>query len=126
MHKKQLTSTKIGKDLLTKAGDAFKSKFDSMAATCTLAPGDVLQVDAPSSLGCSKLFFIECLPWDGVRGQSVQVKHFKVCGVLFIRNKITEVVVRTMTKSENIIRRNDNYKESSNFCSLSIPGQMLH
>ncbi|KAE8279190.1 Poly [ADP-ribose] polymerase 14 [Larimichthys crocea] len=30
------------------------------------------QVDAPSSLGCSKLFFIECLPWDGVRGQSVQ------------------------------------------------------
>ncbi|KAE8279189.1 Poly [ADP-ribose] polymerase 14 [Larimichthys crocea] len=96
MHKKQLTSTKIGKDLLTKAGDAFKSKFDSMAATCTLAPGDVLQVDAPSSLGCSKLFFIECLPWDGVRGQSVQalsnglkrcldlcVQQHLVCSVAF-------------------------------------------
>ncbi|XP_027143801.1 poly [ADP-ribose] polymerase 14 isoform X4 [Larimichthys crocea] len=68
----QPTSTRIGNCLLKRAGSALKSKFDSMAATCTLAPGDVLQVDAPSSLGCSKLFFIECLPWDGVRGQSVQ------------------------------------------------------
>ncbi|KAE8279183.1 Poly [ADP-ribose] polymerase 15 [Larimichthys crocea] len=53
-------------------------------------------VDAPSSLGCSKLFFIECLPWDGVRGQSVQalsnglkrcldlcVQQHLVCSVAF-------------------------------------------
>ncbi|XP_078132752.1 protein mono-ADP-ribosyltransferase PARP14-like [Sander vitreus] len=73
MLNRQLTSTNIGKCLLNKAGNAIKSKFDFMVANCTLVPGDVLQVDAPPSLGCSKLFFIECLPWDGVRGQSVQV-----------------------------------------------------
>ncbi|KAI4808483.1 hypothetical protein KUCAC02_000540 [Chaenocephalus aceratus] len=68
-----LTSTKIGNSLFQKAGNAIKSKFDSVAAIiCNVAPGDVLQVDAPQSLGCSKLFFIECLPWDGVRGQSVK------------------------------------------------------
>uniref|UniRef100_UPI0009B33F1D poly [ADP-ribose] polymerase 15-like n=1 Tax=Monopterus albus TaxID=43700 RepID=UPI0009B33F1D len=49
-----------------------KSKFDSVAAGCSLTPGDILQVDAPPTLGCSKLLFIECLPWDGVRRQSVQ------------------------------------------------------
>ncbi|XP_027143708.1 poly [ADP-ribose] polymerase 14 isoform X2 [Larimichthys crocea] len=92
----QPTSTRIGNCLLKRAGSALKSNFDSMAATCTLAPGDVLQVDAPSSLGCSKLFFIECLPWDGVRGQSVQalsnglkrcldlcVQQHLVCSVAF-------------------------------------------
>ncbi|KAI3375719.1 hypothetical protein L3Q82_004023 [Scortum barcoo] len=65
----QLNSTKIGKCLLGKAGNATKSMF---AANSSLVPGDVLQVDAPPSLGCSKLFFIECLPWDGVRGWSIQ------------------------------------------------------
>ena len=70
----QLASMKIGSGILKKAGNAINSKFDSAAANRTFAPGDVLQVDAPPSLGCSKLFFIECLPWDGVRGQSVQVK----------------------------------------------------
>ena len=72
--KGQLASTNIGSCLIKKAGNAIKSKFDLAAANRTFAPGDVLQVDAPPSLGCSKLFFIECLPWDGVRGQSVQVK----------------------------------------------------
>ncbi|XP_070711308.1 protein mono-ADP-ribosyltransferase PARP14-like [Pempheris klunzingeri] len=72
MLNRQLLSTKIGKCLLKKAGSAIKSKFARMAANCPLAPGDVLQVDGPASLGCSKLFFIECLPWDGVRGKSVQ------------------------------------------------------
>ncbi|XP_054457974.1 protein mono-ADP-ribosyltransferase PARP14-like [Anoplopoma fimbria] len=69
----QLTSTKIGKSLLSKAGNALKSKFASVAANGSLSPGDVLQVAAPPSLGCSMLFFIECSPWDGVRGRSVQV-----------------------------------------------------
>ncbi|KAF3837179.1 hypothetical protein F7725_004643 [Dissostichus mawsoni] len=72
MLNKNLTSTKIGKHLFQKAGNAIKSKFDSVAANCTVAPGDVLQVAAPPTLGCSRLFFIECLPWDGVRGQSVK------------------------------------------------------
>ncbi|XP_029943872.1 protein mono-ADP-ribosyltransferase PARP14-like [Salarias fasciatus] len=62
----------IGECLLKKAGNALKSKFNSVALNCNLAPGDVLQVDGPPSLGCSKIFFIECLPWDGVRGTSVQ------------------------------------------------------
>lgn len=74
MLNKKLTSTTMGKGLLSKAGDVIKTNFDLMAAKCTLTPGDVLQVDGPPSLGCSKLFFIECLPWDGIRGQSVQVK----------------------------------------------------
>ena len=74
MLNKKLTATNIGKCLLSKAGNTIKSKFESVAANCTLRPGDVLQVDGPPSLGCSKIFFIECLPWDGVRGQSVQVK----------------------------------------------------
>ncbi|XP_029943877.1 protein mono-ADP-ribosyltransferase PARP14-like isoform X2 [Salarias fasciatus] len=68
----RLTSTKIGNCLLKKAGNALKSKFDSLALNCRLAPGDILQVDGPPSLGCSKIFFIECLPWDGVGGMSVQ------------------------------------------------------
>lgn len=70
----QLTSTNIGKSLLRRAGNNLKFMFDTMAARFTLVPGGVLQVDAPPSLSCSKLFFIECLPWDGVRGQSVQVR----------------------------------------------------
>ncbi|XP_062416809.1 uncharacterized protein LOC134124424 [Pungitius pungitius] len=73
MLNRKLTSTKIGKSLLTKAGNEIQWRFDSMAASGVLHPGDVLQVDAPPSLGCSKLFFLECLPWDGVSGSSVQV-----------------------------------------------------
>ncbi|XP_042082638.1 protein mono-ADP-ribosyltransferase PARP14-like isoform X3 [Haplochromis burtoni] len=72
MLNKQLTSTNIGKSLLAKAGNILKLMFDSVLASCALAPGDVQLVDAPPSLGCSKIFFIECLPWDGVRGKSVQ------------------------------------------------------
>ncbi|XP_067379691.1 protein mono-ADP-ribosyltransferase PARP15-like isoform X2 [Channa argus] len=72
MLNKQLSSTKIGSCLLSKAGGLITSKFDREAAKCILAPGDVLQVDGPPSLGCSKIYFIECLPWDGARGQSVQ------------------------------------------------------
>ncbi|XP_039465741.1 protein mono-ADP-ribosyltransferase PARP14-like [Oreochromis aureus] len=72
MLNKQLTSTNIGNSLLAKAGNALKLKFDSVVASCAITPGDVQLVDAPPSLGCSKIFFIECLPWDGVRGKSVQ------------------------------------------------------
>ncbi|KAL4007007.1 complexin-3/4 [Sarotherodon galilaeus] len=72
MLNKQLTSTNIGNSLLAKAGNTLQLKFDSVLASCALTPGDVQLVDAPPSLGCSKIFFIECLPWDGVRGKSVQ------------------------------------------------------
>ncbi|XP_047453540.1 protein mono-ADP-ribosyltransferase PARP14-like [Mugil cephalus] len=72
MLNKQLTSTNVGTCLLNKAGNAVKSRFDSVVANHTLAPGDVMQVDAPPSLGCTKIFFIECLPWDGLRGNSAQ------------------------------------------------------
>lgn len=73
MLQSQLTSTNVGQCLLKKAGNSLSLKFRAMATNCTLTPGDVLQVDAPPSLGCAKLFFIECIPWDGVRGQSEQV-----------------------------------------------------
>ncbi|KAK2862995.1 hypothetical protein Q5P01_002528 [Channa striata] len=72
MLNKGLASTKIGKCLMKKGGSTIRRNFALMAATCTLAPGDILQLDGSPSLGCSKIYFIECLPWDGVKGQSVQ------------------------------------------------------
>ncbi|XP_028285396.1 protein mono-ADP-ribosyltransferase PARP14 [Parambassis ranga] len=78
MVNKNMTSTEIGKSLLRKAGSTLTAKFESVAAKSILVPGDVLQVDGPPSLGCSKIFFIECLPWDTVRGKSVQALR---CGL---------------------------------------------
>ncbi|XP_053199088.1 protein mono-ADP-ribosyltransferase PARP14-like [Scomber japonicus] len=93
MLNKKLTATNIGKCLLSKAGNTIKSKFESVAANCTLRPGDVLQVDGPPSLGCSKIFFIECLPWDGVRGQSVQAlgNGLKRCLDLCVQQGLSSV-----------------------------------
>ncbi|XP_038587306.1 protein mono-ADP-ribosyltransferase PARP14 isoform X2 [Micropterus salmoides] len=93
MLNRQLTSTKIGKCLLKRAGNVIQSKFDSVAANCSLAPGDVLQIDGPPSLGCSKLFFIECSPWDGVRGQSVQAlaNGLKKCLDLCVQQRFSSV-----------------------------------
>ncbi|XP_036002228.1 protein mono-ADP-ribosyltransferase PARP14 [Fundulus heteroclitus] len=71
-HNKQLSSTNIGKSLLKKGGDTVQSRFDSLVATSALFPGGVLQVDASASLGCSKIFCVECLPWDRVGGMSEQ------------------------------------------------------
>lgn len=90
---KKLTSTVIGQCLLTKAGNTIQAKFDSVAATRTVCPGDVLQVAGPASLGCSKLFFIECLPWDGVRGQSVQAlaDGLKRCLDLCVQQRLVSV-----------------------------------
>ncbi|XP_008284617.1 uncharacterized protein LOC103360591 [Stegastes partitus] len=73
MVSRKLTSTKIGKCLLSKGRSKFQNNFDKVAGKWTLTAGNVMQLDAPSSLGCSKIFFIECLPWDGVRGRSMQV-----------------------------------------------------
>ncbi|XP_014886318.1 poly [ADP-ribose] polymerase 14-like isoform X3 [Poecilia latipinna] len=80
-HGRQLSSTNIGKSLLKKGGDTVKSKFDSLAANSAYLPGDVLQVNASASLGCSKIFCIECLAWDGVGGKSEQdlAKGLKRC-----------------------------------------------
>ncbi|CAK6978810.1 protein mono-ADP-ribosyltransferase PARP14-like [Scomber scombrus] len=90
---RKLTATKIGECLLNKAGNAINSKFESVAANCTLRPGDVLQVDGPPSLGCSKIFFIECLPWDGVGGQSVQAlgNGLKRCLDLCVQQGLSSV-----------------------------------
>uniref|UniRef100_A0A667YFD8 Uncharacterized protein n=1 Tax=Myripristis murdjan TaxID=586833 RepID=A0A667YFD8_9TELE len=57
-------------------GNTLKSTFDVMMGGRNFTPGDVLQVDGPRSLSCSKIFFIECLPWDGARAQSAKVKSF--------------------------------------------------
>lgn len=74
-HSRQLSSTNIGKSLLGKGGDIVKSKFDLLAANSSLIPGDVLEVGASASLGCSKIFCMECLAWDGVGGRGVQVRN---------------------------------------------------
>ncbi|KAK5858648.1 hypothetical protein PBY51_002771 [Eleginops maclovinus] len=91
-----LASTMIGKCLIQKAGNAIKSKFDSVAAICTVAPGEVLQVDAPPSLGCSKLYFIECSPWDGVRGPSVEAlgKGLKTCLDLCVQQRYNSIFIK--------------------------------
>ncbi|XP_028997192.1 uncharacterized protein LOC114849673 isoform X2 [Betta splendens] len=95
MLNKNLTSTKIGKCLCSKAGDMIKFDFILAAAYHTLQPGDVMQVDAPPSLGCSKIFFIECLPWDGVRGQSEQAlaSGLKRCLDLCVQQGCSSVAV---------------------------------
>ncbi|XP_008284620.1 poly [ADP-ribose] polymerase 14 [Stegastes partitus] len=92
---KQLRSTKVGSSLWTKAGDKLKSNFDSAAANCVVAPGDVLQVDGPPSLGCSKIFFIECLPWDGVRGKSAQAlsNGLKTCLDICAQKRFSSVAL---------------------------------
>ncbi|XP_053272431.1 protein mono-ADP-ribosyltransferase PARP14 [Pleuronectes platessa] len=92
LHKK-LTSTKVGNNLLTKAGNTMQSNFDAAAAKCTINPGDVLQVAGPPSLGCNKLFFIECLPWDGVRGRSVQALRngLRRCLDLCVQQELSSV-----------------------------------
>ncbi|XP_028331085.1 protein mono-ADP-ribosyltransferase PARP14-like isoform X2 [Gouania willdenowi] len=61
----KLTSTRIGSHLLDKAGNGLKEKFDSLASKGYIGPGQVLQVDLPPNLTCSKIIFIRCLPWDG-------------------------------------------------------------
>ncbi|KAM3590808.1 uncharacterized protein V6R79_016936 [Siganus canaliculatus] len=93
MLNRQINSTHIGNSLMKKGGSAMTSNFDLMASNCVLGPGDVLQVDVPPSLGCSKLFFIECLPWDGVRGQSVQAlsQGLKRCLDLCEQQKLQSV-----------------------------------
>ncbi|XP_033839904.2 protein mono-ADP-ribosyltransferase PARP14-like [Periophthalmus magnuspinnatus] len=70
MLKKSLQSTMIGKSLVRKGGLAMKMKFKSVRSK-SLMPGGVLEMMAPASVGCSKLFFIECMPWDGLGGQSM-------------------------------------------------------
>ncbi|XP_068444612.1 protein mono-ADP-ribosyltransferase PARP14-like [Clinocottus analis] len=70
MINRELASTKIGECLLSKAGDAIVTSFNSAAASGPLVPGDVMQVAAPPPLGCSKLFFVQCSRWDGVKGRS--------------------------------------------------------
>ncbi|KAK2899907.1 hypothetical protein Q8A73_013036 [Channa argus] len=71
---RKLTATKIGKCLLRQSGDTMQKNFDLMAGKGILSPGYLMQVNSPPSLGCSRIFFIECLPLDGVKGRSMQVK----------------------------------------------------
>ncbi|XP_061566260.1 protein mono-ADP-ribosyltransferase PARP14-like [Cololabis saira] len=95
MLKKQLESTKLGKDLLRKGGSTVKSTFDMTASISTLAPGDVMPIVASASLSCSRIFFIECSPWDGVRGNSVQAlgKGLKKCLELCVQQGFTSVAI---------------------------------
>ncbi|XP_056614438.1 protein mono-ADP-ribosyltransferase PARP14-like [Triplophysa dalaica] len=62
MIKSQLTSTMVGSCLLKKGGQPFQTNFNNAKGQSTLTPGDVLEVDGTLTLGCSKVFFIECVP----------------------------------------------------------------
>ncbi|XP_056225852.1 protein mono-ADP-ribosyltransferase PARP14-like [Seriola aureovittata] len=93
MLNRHLASTKIGQCLLSKAGSRIMINFALMATKHTFRPGDVLQIDGPPSLDCSKLFFIECLPWDGVRGKSLQAlsNGLKKCLDLCVQQGLSSV-----------------------------------
>ncbi|XP_036452955.1 protein mono-ADP-ribosyltransferase PARP14-like [Colossoma macropomum] len=64
MLKTTLNSTKVGTCLLDKAGQQLKTNFNTAKGRRRITPGDVLEVDG-TPLGCSKVFFIECVPWSG-------------------------------------------------------------
>ncbi|XP_051991394.1 protein mono-ADP-ribosyltransferase PARP14-like [Xyrauchen texanus] len=75
MIKMNLTSTMVGSCLLQKAGQQLQSNFNSAKGQRTLTPGDVLEVDGTPTLGCSKIFFMECVPKGGINynsGQALQ------------------------------------------------------
>ncbi|KAM9717516.1 uncharacterized protein ACNS7B_021169 [Menidia menidia] len=95
MLNKQLDATKVGKDLLTKAGAALRFKFAAAAAERPVAPGDVLQLDGPPTLGCSRILLIECSPWDGVRGGSLRAlsRGLKTCFDLCVQRDFCSVAV---------------------------------
>lgn len=62
MIKANLTSTAIASCLLRKGGQQFQSNFNNAKGQRSLTPGDVLDVKGTPTLGCSKVFLIECLP----------------------------------------------------------------
>lgn len=77
MIKTQLTSTTVGSCLLKKGGQPFQTNFNNAKGQSTLTPGDVLEVDGTPTLGCSKVFFIECVP------KSAEVRNVQDCVVLW-------------------------------------------
>ncbi|XP_036066960.1 uncharacterized protein LOC118598395 [Oryzias melastigma] len=92
--KNQLNSNNISKSLLRKGGSILQSQFEATAAN-RVHPGEVLQVPGPPSLGCSKIFFIECSPWDGVGGQSAQAlrKGLQTCLDLCVQQGYSSVAI---------------------------------
>ncbi|XP_051574797.1 protein mono-ADP-ribosyltransferase PARP15-like isoform X3 [Myxocyprinus asiaticus] len=75
MIKMNLTSTMVGLCLLQKAGQQLQSHFNSAKGQRTLTPGDVLEVNGTPTLGCSKIFFMECVPKGGKKDNSGQALH---------------------------------------------------
>ncbi|XP_062372730.1 protein mono-ADP-ribosyltransferase PARP14-like [Sardina pilchardus] len=71
MVKANLLSMKIGQALAKTGGDRLKRNFSqSVRSQRNIEPGDILQVDGTSTLGCQKIIFVECLPWDAASGGS--------------------------------------------------------
>ncbi|XP_030609404.1 protein mono-ADP-ribosyltransferase PARP14-like [Archocentrus centrarchus] len=87
MISKKLTSTKVGKCLQKKAGTSMRKVFGLIAQKWNLSAGNVMVIDAPPSLGCSKIFFIECLRWDGVDGLGMRMlaNGLKMCLELCVK-----------------------------------------
>lgn len=83
-----MTSTLIGSSLLKKAGQQLQTNFNSAKGKRTLTPGDVLQVNGTPALGCSKVFFIECVP-KGKNHNSEQVR-----GSMTFKKKLRCVLTR--------------------------------
>ncbi|XP_028822095.1 protein mono-ADP-ribosyltransferase PARP14-like [Denticeps clupeoides] len=78
----ELHSTAIGKALAAKGGDPFQQNFKcSKGGAGDLHPGDVLEVDGTVAMGCRKVFFIQCLPWD-LRGSGEQALRAGLARVL--------------------------------------------
>ncbi|KAA0722939.1 TCDD-inducible poly [ADP-ribose] polymerase [Triplophysa tibetana] len=75
----KLTSTMIGSCLLEKGGQQFQTNFNNAKGQSTLTPGDVLEVDGTLTLGCSKVFFIECVPKSGEALHSGLARVLTLC-----------------------------------------------
>ncbi|MBN3299572.1 PAR14 polymerase, partial [Amia calva] len=65
MKSRDLLSTRVGKALLEKAGNQLQQRFTQASQGTSISPGDVLQVDRITGLGCKLIFFIELIKWDG-------------------------------------------------------------
>ncbi|KAG5261066.1 hypothetical protein AALO_G00299610 [Alosa alosa] len=71
MVKANLLSLKIGQALAKTGGDQLKRNFSqSIRFQKNVEPGDIFQVEGTSTLGCQKIIFVECLPWNATSGSS--------------------------------------------------------
>ncbi|KAL2079249.1 hypothetical protein ACEWY4_024993 [Coilia grayii] len=88
MVKANLLSLSIGQALVNAGGQSFKHAFSqALRLHNAVHPGDILQVEGGAALRCQKVFFLECLPWDGSLGNSEKALRFGLRQALVLCEK---------------------------------------